>query len=989
MLALVFGISALPAVGAENMEGIPVYPREGSTLSNNAPMLVWTPAQAEKVELWMDGRILATLPGDAGQYAPFPLSFGPHRWKLVFVSGTQRTDSVSARFSIDDAPLETLPAGAVLLRDSWRMKSGSIAGMDGAAISSPGLDCSSWNSTSLPATVLTVLVRNGVYPNPCIGLNNMRIPDADDSFNEKNDLLKFSHIPGRNPWTAPYWFRTEFEVPTSYGGKRIWLTFNEINYRAELWLNGVKIAGPQEMAGMDRSFRFDVTKLADPYGINVLAVAIFPTDIPGEPSPPAITPLCPPGRNMGNDGRIALNYTKLDSSGWDWQPAVRDRDMGITEDVFLSATDNVEIRDLYVATDLPLPEVSSADITVSMTLANYANEDETGTLSATIRQPGSGMIRFERPYAVKAGQNLQVEWKAGENRDLHISRPQLWWPADMGAQPLYTLTVERCAESGSRSSASTTFGIREFETFMLGETRGFKINGKPVYCKGGNWVIDMALNWTASRYDADLRMARQAGLNFLRVWGPTGAPPQAFYDAADRYGILVQQDFLNDFWGMDKNDPALVPPEKLFREASAQIVRKYRNHPSLVIWCGGNEGLNQREDILIKEILPANDPYGRRFYLRASNQFGLIGGGPYHTLTPAAYFQSEKLNGFNSEIGPSGVPEIESLLKFLELPPKDWAENRFPLDACWAYHDATDRIAEGDQRKFSHYDDILRNFYGAPQSEGVQGLREYAAKAQLVNYDTYRAAIETLNHKLWKDVTGFALWKFNSSWPSVVWQLEDWYMQPNAGFYAVRKACEPVHIQLNRDDGTITYLNLDSMDMLSVKIRAELYDMSMLKVWSREQAAELKSGTVSRTGWSVPVQDGVHFLRLELLDESDNAACTNFYWLERNDDFKALDGMPVPVLDISSHKRNSGGRTTVSVTLRNMGHTLAFMLRARLRDRASGLEVLPSYWSDNYINLLPGESRVINVEVDDGIMPENWEVTIAPVLNDSPAEPAR
>jgi len=818
-----------------------------------------------------------------------------------------------------------------------------------------------------------------MYPDPYTGLNNMRIPDADDSFNAQNHLLKYSHIPGKNPWVAPYWFRKSFEIPSDYAGKHIWLTFNEINYRAELWLNGQKLARPDEMAGMERSFRFDISKLVNLNGENCIAVAIYPVDVPGEPSPPPLKPLSHPGHNMGKDGTIALNYTKMDASGWDWQPPVHDRDMGITEDVFLSATDDVEISSIYVTSDLPLPSTASADLSVSLDLVNHDDKAEKGTLLICVKKDDHECIRFEQAYELQGNETLHLAWSPENQSLLHIPNPSLWWPTDMGEQNLYTLSVKRSSQSGQQSLSNLKFGIRELGTFMIGEVRGFKINGEPVYVKGGNWVIDLTLNWTASRYDTELRMARQAGLNFLRVWGPTGAPPEAFYEAADRYGIMIQQDFLNDFWGMDKNNPGLIPPEDLFRAASRQIVRRYRNHPSLVIWCGGNEGVNQREDVLVNEILPQNDPLGQRFYLRASNQYGLIGGGPYHALTPEEYFKSNKLTGFNSEIGPSGVPEIESLLKFLTLPPKDWAKDRFPLDACWTYHDATDRTA-GDQRRFTHYDNILRERYGPPDAEGIEGLHQYAAKAQVVNYDTYRSAIEALNRKLWNDVTGFALWKYNSSWPSVVWQIMDWYMQPNSGFYAVRKACEPVHIQLNRDDLSISFINQDKIDICNAHIKAELYDMSMAMIWSHEQEVELIAKTASKTAWQVPSGDGISFLRLSLLDCANNEISNNFYWLSKNNDFNALNSIPLPRLKIDTSIDKDDQRSIVYLNVRNDGNTLAFMLRARLLDAATGIEILPSYWSDNYFSLLPGEAHELQVEVDSALFPDNIKIELVPVL---------
>jgi hypothetical protein len=971
--ALAFTFLAFSGITAATLS-----PRDGATLRNNAPMLAWQPQKADAVEVWMDGARLAELSGDAANYAPFPLGYGCHEWKVAFVKGGVRTETDAGHFTIADKPLCNLPDGAVLLREGWHMQSAFIAGADGAKISGESCDVSGWYTATLPTTALSTLVRAGVYPDPYIGFNNTLIPDSSDAFNRENDLLKRSHIPGRNPWAAPYWFRRTFSVPESYAGKRVWLAINEINYRADVWLNGSKIADGGDVAGMERSFRFDVTNALKAGG-NTLAIAVHPVDIPAKPEPCPVMPLAEPGVNMGGDGTIALNYTKFDTIGWDWQPEVRDRDMGITEDVYLCATDEVEIANLYVATDLPLPDTSSADLYVSFDLVNRGKSGETGRLAATVTTPDGKSVAFEKTYCAKAGETVRVKWSPANVAALKIANPALWWPCDMGPQNLYTLSVERVA-GGERSVAKTTFGIREIETCMVGTALEFMINGRKEYVRGGCWVPDMCLTWTAGRYEDEVRLARQSGLNFLRVWGPSGVPPEAFYEAADRLGILVQQDFLNDYWGMLQNNPKLVPPESIFADASAQIVRKTRNHPSVIVWCGGNEGLNQREALLTGKILPENDPLGKRHFLRASDNYGLTGHGPYWNLTPKEYFASDRMTGFNGEIGPSGVPEVESLMKFL-TPPENWAEGRFPLDGCWAYHDATCRNWPGEMRKFTYYDDILRRFYGAPKASGFEGIGQYAAKAQLVNYEAYRSVMEALNRKLWRDVTGFALWKSNSSWPSVVWQLNDWYMQPNAGFYAVRKACEPVHVQLNRDKNTLTVVNRRETELKDATIRAEVFDLAMNRVFEKSAPVDLSALGVSETAWSVPEADAMTFLRLRLIAADGATLSDGFYWLSAKDDFRALNDMPRPETEVATSIEKLGGETRVRVTISNCGKSPAFMLRAKLVDSATGLEVLPTYWDDNYVCVMPGESRVLTAEVDTALMPQVPQVEVQGVLN--------
>ena len=650
-------------------------PCPGSVTSNNMPSLAWTKADADAIEIWLDGRLAATLPGYFTRFVPFPLSFGQHRWQVVTRKGAEVTKSQPASFFVEDEPLAALPPDALLLREHWRVQSAEVAGTNGALLSSAAADTDTWAATSVPATVLTALVRNGIYPNPYVGLNNLLIPDADDRFNAKNDLAKYSHLPGRNPWRQPYWFRTTFRLPARDAGKRIWLTFNEINYRAEVWLNGKRIADPANMVGMARRFRFDVTAAVAPQSDNYLAVAIYPLDQPAEPAPPPITPLADPGRNMGADAGISVNYCKWDTIGWDWQPEVHDRDEGITEDVFVSATDDVEVQDLYVASEFDPAHPEQAELKLAFQVTNYAATADPGEIKVSVRTPAGKTTVFRTAFDGRSARQVMT---AAEHSELRIAHPELWWPAGEGAQPLYTVTVEARTSGGVAGRAKAVCGIRKVVTGMDARThsRYFEINGRRVFVKGGNWVTDMMLNWTASRYDDEIALAKQANLNYLRVWGPTGVPPDAFFDAADRAGIMLQQDFLNDNWGTEHSAPGNYPPEPLVAEASSDIIKKCRNHPSVVLWCGGNEGRNPREALIRDRLLPALDPWGDRHYLPGSCEDGLQGGGPYDNVAPEQYFNNPKLVGFNSEVGPSGFPEWESLQQFLTLPPTNWRRSR-------------------------------------------------------------------------------------------------------------------------------------------------------------------------------------------------------------------------------------------------------------------------------------------------------------------------
>jgi len=973
-LTILFAVSGLSSFAQLRL----ISPSNNSVVQNNMPLLSWKAVDCDYYQIWIDGIIMDSIHGDQNSFVPFPLSFGAHEWTIKAIKSAQVLETASARFTIDDTPLAQLPANALLLRSNWMMGASAEISMDGKLLSSQQISEGRWYPTSLPATVLSVLSRNGVYPNPYKGMNNMRIPDMNDSANLRDDLLKYSHLPGENPWKKPYWYINTFEIGSIQKEKIIWLVFNEINYRAEIWLNGNQIASPAEVVGMEQQFRFDISKYVHFDQPNYLAVAIHPPDHPGMPVKDPVQPLEDPGQNMA-DGMISRDYTKWDVLGWDWQPVVRDRDMGITEDVFVFFSDAIAIDNIYVSSDLPLPDTSFAELTVSYDLINYSNVTLTGESHINIgghHHP----INIHVPFKILPFDTISVVLQPQEYAELRLQNPVLWWPASYGQQNLHSISIESHAVSGELDKKQLTFGIREVHSRMGNSSRIFSVNGQDIFCKAGNWVIDMMLNWTAQRYEEEILLSKNAGLNLLRVWGPTGAPPEAFYAAADKHGILLWQDFLNDFWGTFKNTPGYQPEIELYEKATISIIKKYRNHPSLIIWCGGNEGVNPREKLITGKLLPLYDSRDSKYYLNASDGDGLHGGGPYHTIAPADYFTHHKLQGFSSEIGPSGIPVAESVAKFMPLMPEKWADGRFPLDGNWAFHDANNWPGE-DTRKFTSYDDLVRGTYGPPDSVSENGVLDYLEKCQLVNYEVYKAAIESVNHQMWSNSTGIALWKSNSSWPSMVWQLYDWFLQAHAGYYAAAIANEPLHIQFNHNDKSIIVLNTKSKTYDELVVTASLYNSGLRKVWEKKQAFLITPQSVTPTGWKVPQHKKLHYLKLTLSTKSGDTLADNFYWLYKKGPLNQINELPQSQMQVECKKLVANdGSYQLEVT--NNGSTLAFMVAFRLVGKESGKEILPSYWSANYLNLLPGESKVLQLKVNPSDLHEEVIIEYRPYNHD-------
>lgn len=870
----------------------------------------------------------------------------------------------------------------IVLKENWRMKSSYLLDDNGKKISSAEFKPQNWYQINIPSTVLSGLVKNKVYPDPYVGMNNMKIRDASEEFNQKYGLGKHSYLQGeRNPWIDPYWFWTQFMLPEEYAGKFIWLNLEGINYRAEVWLNGHLVAKPSEVVGMFGNWFFDITESVRAGENNTLAIKIYPLDYPGLPSEPQLRAFGTFGLNGGPTGDIGKNVTMQCSVGWDWIPAVRDRNMGIWQDVSISATGPVDIRHPHIISDLPLPKIDEAELNIAAELVNLTESTKKGMLIAKIRPKnfkGSQiMLNQSVELAPKQVSLVLLDRKSCE--ELVVKNPKLWWPNGQGDQNLYELELIYELDGQNSDMERRTFGIREVHSKITNVNdwarRDFFVNGQKILLKGGAWVPDMMLNRSLKKLYHELRFSKEAHLNMVRIWGGGVTPPEEFFTYCDELGLLVWHDFwiTGDCQGTwDKGSKDYPYEGDVFLKNAAGVVKKLRNHPCLAVWTAGNEGY-PREEIYVSlrnEILAKLD--GKRPFIPSSgyrlppegwglswpdNQVaGTYSGGPYCWVNPRDYFR--KVDGgkdwlFKNEVGIPSLPTLESLEKFIpELAPD--AGVKFPLNHIWGYHDA----CEGNG-KYSLYDNAIRQRYGEPEN-----LADYLEKGQLVNAENYRAIFEAVNQAMDR-VAGVLLWKTNPAWPSVMWQLYDWYLCPNAGFYYVKKACEPLHIQLNYDDLGISVINNHFESKKGLLATANVYALNMKKIWSKEARVTIGPDTSAEV-FKVKVPEefstGAYFADLRLRSENDFLISENFYWLAENDDFTHLSSLPEVKLDAEIAKEEIGQKILCKIRLVNPSKNLAFFVNPSIRKGTGGKEVLPSFWSDNYFSMLPKRTKELTVK---------------------------
>jgi hypothetical protein len=801
----------------------------------------------------------------------------------------------------------------VTIADGWQLQDATKVQEAGAAIASAKYKPKGWYAATVPGTVLTSLVNDGVYPEPLYGENNRpdKIPDS---------LSR-----------APYWYRVVFKVPKAYAGRNVWLNFDGINFSVQVWVNGRQVGA---MKGAFSRGIFDISQDAKAGKKAVVAVLVSPQPHPGDPHEHTIRD------GVGKNGGITAidGPTFLSTIGWDWIPAIRDRDTGIWQKVFLSASGPVVIKDPLVTTDLPLPRTDSADVAVQTRLENVTDQLQKGVLKGSF-----GDVTFEQNVEVAAHSSQVVLFDPKRTAALHVMNPKLWWPNGYGPQNLYDLHLSFEVDGKGSDSKDVSFGVRKFSYSVPdSENLTISVNGVRVFIRGGNWGLDEAMKRNPRpRLEAQIRMHQVANLNMIRNWVGQSTS-EDFYELCDKYGILVWDEFFqpNPLDGPDPDDF-----DTYMANVREKILR-FRNHASIVVWCARNEGYppKQIDDalrVLMKELEPT-----RLYQANSADGRGVNSHGPYHWRTPREFYTFDE--AFKTEIGSVSVPTLESIHGM--MPEKDWET----INDDWAEHDFAKGASGGNS-----YPAMIAARYGK-----VANLADFVRKSQLANYEAFRGMYEGRNAKLFQPTTGILTWMSNPAQPSFVWQLYHHDLEPNSALFAVKKAAELVHIQLNESSDAVEVIN--NLDVPFEKGRAHLaiYNLNGTVVYRRDYDVSAAASTATSLGVVEWLSD-VHFVKLELRDADGKLVSENFYWRalpEHQDDLTALGDMAKVILDAKVTRRDVAGSSFFDVTLHNPGTGIALMTHLQLRRKRDGERVLPVYYSDNYVSLVPNETRTITIE---------------------------
>lgn len=884
---------------------------------------------------------------------------------------------------VDARPLSKLPAKAMLLHDGWEMRESAIIGMDGGRISRPDFKTDGWYGTTVPTTALAVLVRHGVYPDPYIGLNNLKIPDACEAFNRRYDLEKFSHLPDKaNPWNKPYWFRKTFTVPTEYAGKTIWLNLDGINYRADVWLNGKQIADATNTVGMFKRFQFDITASAQPGKNNTLAIAIHPLDHPGDPVEEQLKCLKGDfGPNSG-DGEILRDVTQYSGAGWDWIAAVRDRNIGLWQNVSIHASGPVTVADPAAFPRVSIkPNETNAGVKLRFFAANASNKRQRAELLINIRNPNRTAIVATVKHAIELEPNArrEITLTPDDYPALGLKNPALWWPAHYGAQPLYHLEVVAMVDGRESSTASSRFGVREVGSYILPSGgRAFSVNGRPIRITGGAWVSDFLLSWSSQRYRDEVRLMAEGGATLVRMNGCSIMPPDVFLDACDEQGLLVWQDLSRTSATGEESAKRWDPrpkrcDPKVFMDNMTDFIIRARGHSCILLWCGSNE-VHPQDDIgmeLQDQVMPALDD-SRIFIISSDRQPGwaktpvkTYSGGPWSMQRlPQYYPLYDTKPDFVSknEIGLPSLPPLNSLARAIPDFNEPWDEF-FPLNLAMSYHDAVG----GGNASFAKYVQIMHEDIGHPSS-----IAEMLRWGDLYNNQVYRTIFEAGNRARPRNNLN-TLWKSNAAWLSFMWQIFDWYLRPNAGYYTMKSALKPLHAQFSHDNQSVQVISTLAEDK-PVKVVATVMTAAGKLVGSRSWNAIIKadhSVTVGDLKEIMP--DGpLYFVALDLLDASGNKLDRTVTWTQAKTQWQEL--LQMPPVDLATKVINSravGDEQLYELAMKNQGAVPAVNVMLELTNGAFGQEVLPSFWTNNALTLMPGEITTVEVRVRRTSLPKS------------------
>jgi exo-1,4-beta-D-glucosaminidase len=882
--------------------------------------------------------------------------------------------------------------GRIELAENWQLVSANQVQSAGEVVSTARYDASAWYLIRrMPATVLQILQEDGVYPDLYFGKNlREKVPQ---------DLYK-----------QDWWYRTSFKAPA---GEFFTLEFPGINYRAEIWLNGKKIADNKQVVGMYVAHEFNVTPWIKPGSQNVLAVRVTPE------------------QKVQNVNGVELADSWFDWINWKYlgynarpdDPGmgsitsfVPDRNAGVWKPVYLRVTGSVSVDHALVNSQL-LPAQSTARLTVFASLSNLSTEPVSGTLKGTIWRKGKPTIRFEQSVAnLSAGQDREIEFTPEKFPELVIKTPDLWWPYTMGTPALYNLRLEFVNNKKLSDSADIRFGIRSItphrdnkEQFphMKGGNFYLKVNGRDFLVRGGNYTPDLLYRYDPQREADILRYVKDLGINFVR-W-ESKISSEHIIDMADELGIPLMFGWMCcNQWDQWDEECHCVASQSLRSQ-----IQMLGHHASVAAWSNASDGLPPKP-VIEKYRQTLSELHWQNVVVDTVSAFakdekgelawdGIRMQGPYAWRPPSYWFSGKYLATCGSTVEQGDnekIPTLESLKKFIP------ADKLWPINDTWYMHAG----AWGNNCSLGDIQLALEKRYGPSTN-----VEDFVRKAQLAHYENARAQFESFAACGWETHKMTVYWMLNSHWPSFYGNLIDYYMSPGGVYYGAKKGLRPLSVVFDsyatgdNSKAEIVVFNQTPGDVHGLRVRVRVYDLDG-KVRDDRSVNDISvsyNGTIQVMSLPrYPESSPVFFVRCQLFDARGKCVSDNTYWQSQKDDevgpskndyyttlqqekwadMTALNTMKPVTVEIEARQKKIGTESRVTIRLRNPSEHIAFFERVTISTERDGNEILPIEYSDNYITLYPGETAEIDGTIWNGDKPRwvklegyNTSVVFVPV----------
>lgn len=836
------------------------------------------------------------------------------------------------------------------LNKNWKLQSSEMVTNKGEEISSSSFDDDGWYNASVPSTIMSALVENGKYKDIFYGTNLRKIPGVSYKI---GSIFSNQEMDESSPFARSWWYRKEFTIPFATDNDRVLLNFKGINYRANVWVNGQKVSGKNNLVGAFRTFKLDITPFVTPQNTNVLAVEIFP----------------PKAKDL------AITWV-------DWNPSPPDKNMGIWQDVTLILFKGVELHSSTVET-LHLDEherINRADIIVRTYAKNHTDKRIDGKIKAFIEGDD---IQVSLEQEIHLNPKEQMEISLPEEDVITVNNPHLWWPHSMGEPYLHSLTLVFEDNNGVfHDIEETKFGISKISSERTAnDDLLLKVNGKPLLVKGGGWAPDMLLRKDDKRRKSEFSYVKNLGLNTIRLEGKL--EDEDFFNLADAEGILLIAGWCCcDAWEKWKiwDDENILVARDSLRD---QLLR-LRHHPSMLLWMNGSdshppEHIEQMYLDIEKEV-HWNTPVTSSAKNLTSKITGFSGvkmNGPYDYVPPIYWYVAKTIGGaqgFNTETGPGpSIPTFEELSLFI---PED---KKWPINNTWNYH-----AGGGPFKTIDLFYNSLEKRYGTPKD-----LKDFIWKSQASNYEAHRAMFEAYSRERYNS-TGIVQWMLNNAWPGIIWHLYSYYLIGAGSYFGAKKALEPLHIQYSYDDLSVVINNSSYKKYKSLVVKAYIFDKDSKENWKHEEKVDISEDEVKKVFKIPEIHEKMYFLKLKLENISGDVISDNFYWLSETvesllydettfyhtpqkdyADFTKMSDMKRAEVSVSETSTISPEGINIRVAVRNTGSTIALLTRIRVIERDKDVDIVPSLFEDNYFSLVPGETKIINVKVNSGNINED------------------